>query len=72
MSSTRSSATVRPELEALGLLAAGIDTRRAAVDLDTAFVDCVVARCQAHPVAVACARIRPVGIAGAALRARLN
>ena len=72
MSSTRSSATAQAELEALVLLAAGIDRRRAAVDLDAAFVDCVVARRQGHPVAVACARIRPVGTAGAALRARLN
>jgi hypothetical protein len=72
MSSTRSSATARAELEALGLLAAGIDRRRAAVDLDAAFVDCVVARRQGHAVAVACVRIRPVGTAGAVLRARLN
>ena len=72
MSSTRSSATAQAELGALVLLAAVIDRRRAAVDLDAAFVDCVVARRQGHPVAVACARIRPVGIAGAALRARLN
>ena len=40
--------------------------------LDAAFVDCIVARRQGHPVAVARTRIRPVGTAGAALRARLN
>jgi hypothetical protein len=72
MSSTRSSATAQAELEALDLLTAGIDGRRAAVDLDAAFVDCVVARRQGHPVTVACTRIRPVGTAGATLRARLN
>jgi hypothetical protein len=72
MSSTRSSATARAELEALGLPAAGTDWRPAAVDLDTAFVDCVVARRQGHPVAVARALIWPGGTAGAALRARLN
>jgi hypothetical protein len=32
----------------------------------------IVARRQGHPVPVACARIRPVGTARAALRARLN
>jgi hypothetical protein len=64
MSSTRSSATAQAELEALVLLAAGIDRRRAAVDLDAAFVDCVVARRQRHPVAVACARIGPSGPRG--------
>jgi hypothetical protein len=58
MSSTRSSGAAQAELEAL-LLPAG-------------FVDCVVARRQRHPVAVACARIRPVGPAGAAPSARLN
>ena len=72
MSSTRSSAPAQAELEALVLLAAGIDRRRAAVDLDAAFVDCVVARRRGHPVAVACALIRPGGTEGAALRARLN
>jgi len=72
MSSTGSSATARAELEALGVLAAGIDTRRAAVALDAAFVDCVVTRRQGHPVAVACALIRPGGTEGVALRARLS
>jgi hypothetical protein len=72
MSSTRSSATAQAELKALLLLAAGTDRRHAAADLDAALVDCVVARRQSHPVAVACARIRPVGTAEAALRARLN
>jgi hypothetical protein len=72
MSSIRSSATAQAELEALRLLAAGIDTQRAAVDLDAAFVDGVIARRQGHPAALACARIRPVGTAGTALRARRN
>jgi hypothetical protein len=40
--------------------------------LDAAFVDCIVARRQGHPVVVARTRIRPVGTAGAALTARLN
>ena len=53
MSSTRSSATAQAELEALLLLAAGIDGRRAAVHFDAAFVECVVRRRQGHPVTVA-------------------
>jgi hypothetical protein len=72
MSSTRSSATAQTELEALLLRTAGMVRRRPPVELDGAFVDCVVARRQGHAVAVACARIRPVGTAKAALRARLN
>jgi hypothetical protein len=73
MSPTRSSsATAQAELEAPLSLVAGIDGRRAAADVDAAFVDCVVARRQGHLVAVACARTRPGATAGAALRARLN
>jgi hypothetical protein len=71
MSPTRP-ATAPAALEALLLPAAGIDRGRAAVDLDAAFVDGVIARRQGHPAALACARIRLVGPAAAALTARLK
>jgi len=70
MFSTRSSATAPAALEALLLPAAGNDRRRAAVALDAAFVDGVSARRQGHPAALACARIRLVGTAAAALDLR--
>ena len=49
-----------PFLEALLFPTAGMVGRRPPVELDGAFVDCVVARRQCHAVAVACARIRPI------------
>ena len=68
MSSTRSSAGAQPEFEALVVLAAGIDRRRAAAVLDAAFVDCVLTRRRAIRWRWR-ARIRP---AGARAATRLN
>ena len=70
MSPTRSSATAPAALDALLLPAAGTDRRRATADLDAAFVDGVITRRQGHPAALACARIRLVGTAAAALDLR--